>query len=358
MQNLKERKVANAKNNVSNLEGFDPQTKESKVGALTQVNLNSEEYKVEKLNDLKPGANKIHFKSRTMGGDLRLAGLLFLPKDFDPNLKYPTIVYSGPFNQVKEQTGAFYGKKMSEKGYIFLSFDHQGYGESEGQIRHYEYAPARIEGIQDAVSFLRMHSFVDREKLYGLGVCAGASHMAYTALTDKRIKKVAFVAGMLVNTMVQFVVNKKEKSDEILLRANEARQKFYETNEVTLIDALDTENAKDSKIRDQREGYDFYMTKRAGKETYPNYTHLAPEFFVEDMARHSARAIAKFITTPTITIYGGKASTKIFSLLFNWARKGKKESVGIKGATHVDLYDVDKYVDQVANHMDRFFGAK
>lgn len=292
-----------------------------------------------------------------MGGDVMLAGLLFVPDNFDPTKKYPTIVFTGPFNQVKEQTGAFYGRKLAKQGYITLSFDHQGYGDSEGQIRHYEYAPAKIEGIQDAISYLRMHDFVDRERLFGLGVCAGGSHMAYAALTDKRIKKVAFVAGMMVNTMVHFMVNGTKKSDEILEKANEARQKFYETGEAVPFDALsmDDGTAKSSKVKDQREGYDFYMTERAGVATYPNYTHRTPEFFIEDNARYSARAIARFLTTPSITIYGSKASTRFFSWLFQFAKKGNKKRVAIKGATHVDMYDKDEYVDQAVKEMVKFF---
>tara|TARA_Y100001960_G_C14770075_1_gene879389 strand:- start:135 stop:1067 length:933 start_codon:yes stop_codon:yes gene_type:complete len=308
-----------------------------------------------KLSNIKPGLNEVTFISKTMGGDLKLAGHLHAPDDFDSSKKYPTIVFTGPFNQVKEQMALVYGKKLAKKGFIFLAFDHQGYGDSEGQIRHYEYAPARIEGIHDAISFLRMQDFVDRENLYGIGACAGATHMAYTALTDKRMKKIAVVSGMLINPLVQFLVNNKKKSDEILLKANEARQKYYETNVIEPFDALQIDESKDSKIRDQREGYDYYMTERAGAQTNPNYTHLTPEFFVEDMARHSARAIARYITTPTLTIYGSKASTKLFSILFNFAKKKPKKKVVIKGASHVDLYDVDKYVDQVVDHITAYF---
>ncbi len=310
-----------------------------------------------KLENLKAGQNKIQFISKTMGGNLKLSGLLFVPDDFDETQKYPTIVFTGPFNQIKEQMGAFYGRKLAKKGYIFLAFDHQGYGESEGQIRNYEYFPSKIEGIHDAVSFLRMHDFVDREKLYGIGACAGATHMAFAAVGDKRIKRVAFVSGMLVNTAVHFTFNKRSKIDQMLEDANEARQQFYETGELVQFDALKMDEGKDSKIRDVREGYEYYMTERAGAATYSNYAPMTPEFFLEDNVRHSARAIARYINTPTLTVYGTKASTKLFSWLFHWAKKGPKKKFAVKGASHVDLYDVDKYVDQVVAKTDSFFKA-
>ena len=313
---------------------------------------------MQQLTNLKPGLNDITFISKTMGGDLKLAGHLYLPETFDASKKYPTVVFTGPFNQVKEQMGAVYGQKMAKKGYVFLAFDHQGYGNSEGHIRNYEYFPSKVEGVQDAISFLRMHSFVDRDSFYGIGACAGATHMAYTAMTDKRLKKIAVVSGMLVNTAVHFTFNKQAKIDQMLAEANEARQKYYETGELVQFDALKMEESKNSKMRDAREGYDYYMTERAGAQTNPTYSPLTPEFFIEDNARHSARAIARFLRTPTLTVYGTKASTKLFSWLFHWAKKGSKSKFAIKGATHVDLYDVDKYVDQVIEEVDRYFQGK
>lgn len=310
---------------------------------------------MQKLGNLKPGKNEISFISKTMGGDLSLSAHLYLPDDFAEAEQYPSIVFTGPFNQVKEQMGAFYGKKFSQQGYIFLAFDHQGYGDSEGRLRNYEYFPSKVEGIQDAISFLRMHDFVDRDRLFGLGACAGATHMAYVALTDKRLKKIAVVSGMLVNTAVHFTFNKRSKLDKMLASANEARQRFYETDELLPFDALNLDQSKDAKIRDMREGYDYYMTARAGASTYPNYSPRVPEFFLEDNARHSARAIARFLTTPTLTVYGAKASTKLFSWLFHCAKKGAKSRFVVKGASHVDLYDVDEYVDQVVARTDQFF---
>lgn len=308
--------------------------------------------------NLQAGKNSVHFISKTMGGDLRMAGDLYVPENFDASKQYPSVVLTGAFNQVKEQTCAVYARKLAAKGYVALAFDHQGYGDSEGAIRSYEYFPAKVEGIQDAVSYLRTLSFVDADKLYGLGVCAGAAHMAYAALTDKRIKKVAFVGGMLATTVVHWMANGK-KMDKLLADANTARQHYYATGEVKPIDTLDMENgvAQNSKVRDQREGYDYYMTERAGAQTYPNYTHKSPAFFLEADARYSARAIARYMTTPTLTIYGTKASTKVFSWLFHFAKKRPKKLVRIKGATHVDLYDRDEYVDQAIDKMLAFFQA-
>lgn len=325
------------------------------IGFITTVSAQENNLKNTEMENLKAGKNTVFFLSKTMAGDIQLVGNIYVPKDFNPNKKYPTVVFTGPFNQVKEQMGAFYGQKFADKGYIFLAFDHQGYGDSEGAIRNYEHQGNKIEGLQDAISFLRMHDFVDRDRFYGLGGCAGANTMVYTALTDKRLKKIAVVAGMLSNTLTTFKVGSKEEVEKKLLDASEARQRFYESGLVEDFDPLNMDEAENHKIRDVREGYDYYMTKRAGKETYPNYSNLSPEFFLMDSGRWSARAVSKYLSTPVLTIHGSKASTKILSWLFHWKAKGPKKRVSIKGATHVDLYDRDVYVDQVINELVKFY---
>lgn len=303
---------------------------------------------------LNSGKNFITFQSEGK----KLAGLLFLPEGFDTNKQYPTVVITPPFNQVKEQTGSIYGKKLAQKGFIALAFDHRGYGDSEGDLRSYEYTPAFLEGISDAISFLRMHSFVDRDRMYGLGVCAGATHIVTTALTDKRLMAIATVSGMLNNQMSMFGVMSREQAVAALKMANEAHQKYYETGIQENVDLLGMgKKPADEAPEVMKEGYDYYMTKRAGKETYPNYTHMAPMFVNEDYPRYNATAMAPNLYTPYLGIYGSKAmeSTGPLTVAFFEAASEPKELYEVEGASHVSLYDIDKDVDRAIAKMTEFF---
>ncbi len=63
--------------------------------------------------ELQAGKNNVTFKSQ----GVNLSGLLFTPENFDTSKKYPTIVFSGPFNQVKEQMETYYRQnQLEEKG--------------------------------------------------------------------------------------------------------------------------------------------------------------------------------------------------------------------------------------------------
>ena len=56
----------------------------------------------QQITDLSASLNTIAFESQ--GHDL--AAHLYTPEGFDTSLSYPAVIFSPPFNQVKEQTGA------------------------------------------------------------------------------------------------------------------------------------------------------------------------------------------------------------------------------------------------------------
>jgi len=296
-------------------------------------------------------------------GDHMLAGNLYLPENFNEEDQYPAVIFSGPFNQVKEQTGAVYAKHFAEQGYITLVFDHAGYGDSEGTIRNFEQPFIKMEGIRDGISYLGTLPYIDAEKLYGLGVYASGGYMPIVATTDKRLKAVATVSGMMDNEGGVFDVMSKEEVLPILIEANKARQKQYETGEVEYNDGLGyslmTEEQIDAldKTSARYEGYDFYMTERAGSQTYPNYTYNVPSNLMEYTPLTSALKIAGHLYTPYLGVIGELATdTGPLTEKFFEATTEPKKLLVVPNATHVSLYDNDEHVQQAVGEMIDFFG--
>ncbi len=319
------------------------------MASATELTLTKENKKME--STVEKGKNSVNFRSQ----GINLSGILFTPDNFDASEKYPTVVFSGPFNQVKEQMGAVYGKKMAALGYVFLSFDHLGYGDSEGEIRDNEDPFIKMESIRDAVSYLGTLPFVDSERIFGLGGCASGGYVPIVATTDKRLKAIATVSGMMDNTGFYFKSMTKEQLAPLFKMANAARQKAYETGEMDYYDALNMENSSP-----ENEGYDYYMTKRAGTQTYPNYSHMAPAILMETAPLTSALALAPYLYTPYLGIYGQKAltddiPTAQLTIDFFEAASEPKELYEVEGATHVSLYDIDENVDRAVAKMDEFF---
>ena len=314
------------------------------------------------ITNLQPGKNDITFKS--LGNTL--AAHLYTPEGFDADKSYPAVVFSPPFNQVKEQTGAVYGEMLARRGYVTIVFDHVGYGDSEGEIRNNENSFVKIESIRDAISFMGTLSFVDRENLFGLGVCASGGYMALVATTDKRLKAIASVSGMMGNKASYFEAMDRETVTALIAAQNAGRQKTYETGDVDYVDALGLEAPELAALPDDspmKEGYDYYMTKRAGAETYPNYSHLAPSFMLEAPMLADATSYAPYLYTPYIGIVGekamdpaqGQACTGPLTKTFFDMASEPKEFVEIKGASHVSLYDIDADVSRAVEAMTGFF---
>lgn len=290
----------------------------------------------------------------------KLTANLHIPSGFSGDARHPTVVYSPPFNQVKEQTGAVYGRKLAEKGYVVLVFDHLGYGDSEGAIRNWENPGVKMESIRDAISFMSARPHTDRGRLFGLGVCASGGYMALVAATDKRLKAVATVSGMMSNKSFYFGGMDRETVTALIAAQNAGRQKAYETSEVDYVDALGMESVEPGKLpadSARAEGYDFYMTARGGAESHPNYSHKSPSFMHENAMLSDALNYAPCLYTPYIGIYGEKAlqDTGPLTVKFHEAASDPKELVEIKGASHVSLYDIDEDVNQAVDAMTAFF---
>ena len=57
------------------------------------------------------GNNSLTFESQ----GLKLAANLYTPDGFDREASYPAVIFTGPSNQVKEQTGAVYGANWRKR---------------------------------------------------------------------------------------------------------------------------------------------------------------------------------------------------------------------------------------------------
>ena len=303
-------------------------------------------------SQLKAGKNSVYFKSK----GCRIAGDLYLPKGYTPENKYPAVVYTRVGSQVKEQTGAVYGKKLAAKGYVFLVFDPINFGDSDVQIKRYETMHNVIPNTTDAISFLRTFEFVDRSSFFGLGLCGGAPYICNVAIGDSRIKAVGTVVGNFDAAAGLFGTFPKPVIDQMLEVAAEAQQRYYETGEYEMAPIFGgmpippPEDAPEA-IKD---GYGYYFV-RAGHDVCPNYT---PEYPTTNLLYEPALSFvnqAKYFTTPFLVVAGSEASTRDMDREVYEVAAGEKEWLEIEGASQTGLYDIDEYVDQAVDKLDEFF---
>ncbi|MEM9341245.1 MAG: alpha/beta hydrolase, partial [Bacteroidota bacterium] len=163
-----------------------------------------------------------------------LEGHLFLPTGFDKDNQYPAVVVTGSWTSVKEQMPDEYASLIAQEGFIALTFDFTGFGESEGQPRQVEDYNLKIADIRAAVDFLSTHPAVNKKQLSGLGVCASSGYMAHATAQDERIQNLVLVAPWLHNPEIARAIYdfRPGGTDGLLESARKAKQEYAETGKM------------------------------------------------------------------------------------------------------------------------------
>ncbi|MCI6529633.1 MAG: alpha/beta hydrolase, partial [Mesosutterella sp.] len=124
-------------------------------------------YKSTRLN-----SENVNFRTQF---DTTVSGVLFTPRTMRPGEKLPAIVVGHPMGAVKEQSAALYAQKMAEQGFVTLAIDLPFWGSSSGTPRNSVLPDLYSEAFMAAVDFLGTRSFVEREKIGGIGICGSGS---------------------------------------------------------------------------------------------------------------------------------------------------------------------------------------
>ena len=296
---------------------------------------------------------KVTFKSE----GTKIVGNLFVPEDFKQGEKYAAIVVATQGGGIKEQTGGIYAKELAAKGFVTLVYDSRTYGESEGEPRAREEAYMKTADIHSAINYLGTLEEVDNNQIFGLGVCAGSGYISAAVTSDRRMKAVATVSAFFDQREMMLAMMGKEALVGLSNFVGQARQKYYETGEMMTMPYFEEDEAKRvSQI--QKEVYDYYFTAERGG--HPNWCDN--KFAVARSAfTFSGYDYAKLVSpTPLLAIVGSRAESapQTHHMLELIDDKETTELFTIDGASHVDMYDKDQYVNQAVEKIDTFFKDK
>jgi len=310
------------------------------------------------------GRNKVAFLSE----NTRIAGNVFLPPNYNKNNSYPALVVITPASGIKEQTAGVYAEEMAKKGYITLAFDHRSYGESGGFPRGMENAPMKVEDIKNAITFLSNFPGVDRNRLGELGICSGAGYSLQVAMQDARLDSVATVSGFVDFTdygmggatqyMDKLSGTPIEQYRQQIKMASDARQKYYETGEVVLVDGIPSMEKAKTMNEFWIRAADYYRNPKRGGSA-PNYTPMRAAMSLDTRYAFSPSEHMELMgETPFLAIVGTEALSAHFSEIAverGVKAGGNAELFKVKGAQHFDLYDKAKYVVQAVEKLDNFY---
>lgn len=283
-----------------------------------------------------------------------LVGNLFLPKDFDPAKRYPTILSIHPAGSVKEQSAGLYAYHLAENGFVTLAFDATYAGESGG-TPHWSEAPyERVEDIRYAIDYLVTLPFVDERRIGALGLCAGGGYVIATAPTERRIRAVAGVSAADIGAANrESWLRGRTVEEQIALLEDVAEQRTREARGAELMKVYMCPEPDENTAPSFREGYDYYRTSRAWHPRADNFYLRRSQ--ATKMA-FSAIENINLLTQPVLLVVGEKADSEWQTERFYRALPGKdKEVFTVSGYSHIDLYDKPGAVDPAIKKLTAFF---
>lgn len=128
----------------------------------------------------------VHFYSDR----LMLDGDLWLPDDLSPGERRPAVVTCSGYQGLKTIHPERFARSLVPHGYVCLSFDYRGFGQSEGE-RGRLVPQDQVTDTRAAVSFLGTLDEVDPERIALLGWALGGGVAIAEAADDTRVKAVA-----------------------------------------------------------------------------------------------------------------------------------------------------------------------
>jgi len=293
------------------------------------------------------------------GNGITLSAVVNYPDGFDPGKRYPAVVVSHPGGGVKEQTAGTYARKLAEQGFVTIAYDASYQGESTGEPRQLENPYVRTEDISAVIDYLDTQSYVDKDRIGAMGICAGAGYTANAAINDYRIKAVGTVSMVNIGQMFRNGwENDIKDADAIPVRdmGADARRAAADSGKdgIFPLAPLREEDAPNAELR---EAWEYYHTPRAQHPTAPGYmTARSLDQIITYDAFNKAEA---FLTQPLLTVVGSQAGSKWMSDdLMQRAGTSDKRQYVVEGANHMSMYDGEDYVSEAVAQLAPFFKSK
>src|SRR5262245_41658842 len=165
----------------------------------------------------------------------KLSGDLYLPDDLSRSDRRAGIVLCHGYTGVKDLYLPDNARVLNAAGYIVLTFDYKGWGESEGPRSRL--APyGRVADVQAALTFLSLQPQVDPERLGIYGTSYGGATVVWVGAIDPRVKCIVSVVGIGHGVRWMRSVRHPDEWYDLFVRAREDRCQRALTGESTCVE--------------------------------------------------------------------------------------------------------------------------
>ncbi len=267
----------------------------------------------------------------------KLVGDVYYPTGMQPGEKRAGIVLCHGYTGVKDLYLPDNARVLNEAGYMVLTFDYKGWGESEGSRGRL--APySRVYDVQAALTFMGTLPEVDTERLGIYGTSYGGATVVWVGAIDARVKCIVSVVGVGHGARWMRSVRRPDEWYDLLQRSETDRltrvqtgaSAFVERSEILLPDRQSAELAAAARRNNPA------AVNTIPLEYVDDTLSFNPEWVVDKIA---PRPIL-FITTDNDRLVPPDESEQLY------ARAGEpKKLVMLKHYGHYEVYAEPAFTD-------------
>ncbi|HXT80954.1 MAG TPA: alpha/beta fold hydrolase [Acetobacteraceae bacterium] len=260
----------------------------------------------------------------------RLSGDLFLPDDLAPGEKRAGVVLCHGYTGVRNLYLPDNARLLNQAGYVVLTFDYKGWGDSDGpRSRLSPYG--RVIDAQAAITFLGAQPSVDESRIGLYGTSYGGATVVWTAAIDPRVQCVVSVVGIGNGRRWMRSVRRPDEFTDLLRRSAADRMRRTLTGQSQFVDRNDV-------LLPDRQSAELAAAARKGN---PGAVGEIPLEYVDDtLGFHPEWVVDKiaprpvlFITCDDDRLVPPEESEELFR------RAGEpKKLVVLKGWGHYEVY--------------------
>ena len=182
---------------------------------------------------------------------LKLCGDVYTPEGQQAGEKRAAVLLCHGYTGVKDLYLPDNAKVLNDAGYVAMTFDYKGWGDSEGTRNRL--APySRVMDVQAAMTFLGLQPEVEEEKIGLYGTSYGGATVSWVGAVDQRAKCIVSVVGIghgarWMNRVRRvdewYDLQEKSKADREM-RATTGKSQMVERSEILLPDRQSAELAE------------------------------------------------------------------------------------------------------------------
>ena len=261
----------------------------------------------------------------------KLQGDIYLPGGLASGETRSAILLCHGYTGVKDLYLPDNARVLNEAGYVVMTFDYKGWGDSEGVAPNRLVPYSRVADVQAAMTFLGLQPEVNEDRIGIYGTSYGGATVSWVGAVDERAKCIVSVVGIGHGARWMSRVRRMDEWFDLLERSKADREQRALTGKSEMVERAEI-------LLPDRQSADLAA---AARKNNPAAVGTIPVEYVDDtigfnpewIVGHISPRPILFITSNDDRLVPPEESEQLF------ANAGEpKKLVVLKGVGHYEVY--------------------